>query len=60
MATIMEALGGNSGETIMETLGGENGLTIAEVIEEGGVNPGGETPILDPGASLPGNNGPSQ
>lgn len=33
MSTIMEALGGNSGETIMEALGGNSGETIAEVIE---------------------------
>ena len=34
MSTIMEALGGNSGETIMEVLGGSKGETISEVIEE--------------------------
>lgn len=34
MATIMEALGGNSGQTIMEALGGNSGQTIAEVISE--------------------------
>lgn len=39
MATIMEALGGNPGETIMEALGGVNGQTIAEVIEESGLEP---------------------
>ena len=39
MATIMEALGGNSGETIMEVLGGKSGQTIAEVIEETGLKP---------------------
>ena len=39
MATIMEALGGNSGETIMEALGGSKGQTIAEVIEEQGIDP---------------------
>lgn len=39
MATIMEALGGKSGETIMEVLGGESGETIADVIEETGLKP---------------------
>lgn len=39
MATIMEALGGRSGETIMEVLGGESGETIADVIEETGLKP---------------------
>lgn len=39
MPTIMEALGGNSGETIMEALGGEKGQTIAEVIEKTGLKP---------------------
>ena len=39
MPTIMEALGGNSGETIMEALGGKKGQTIAEVIEETGLKP---------------------
>ena len=34
MATIMEALGGKSGQTIMEALGGKNGQTIADVISE--------------------------
>ena len=34
MATIMEALGGKSGQTIMEVLGGKNGQTIADVISE--------------------------
>jgi len=34
MATIMEALGGKSGQTIMEALGGKNGQTIANVISE--------------------------
>lgn len=37
--TIMEALGGNNGETIMEVLGGEKGQTIAEVIEKTGLKP---------------------
>lgn len=37
--TIMEALGGNSGETIMEVLGGAKGETIADVIEETGLTP---------------------
>lgn len=37
--TIMEALGGNSGETIMEALGGTSGETIVEVIEESGLEP---------------------
>lgn len=37
--TIMEALGGNSGETIMEALGGNSGETIVEVIEESGLEP---------------------
>ena len=37
--TIMEALGGNSGETIMEALGGNKGETIVEVIEESGLEP---------------------
>ena len=39
MATIMEALGGKSGETIMEVLGGHSGETIAEVVEESGLEP---------------------
>jgi len=39
MATIMEALGGNSGETIMEVLGGHTGETIEEVIVETGLKP---------------------
>ena len=49
MATIMEALGGNSGETIMEALGGKSGQTIAEVIEETGLKPveTNETPVND-------------
>ena len=34
MATIVEALGGKSGQTIMEALGGKNGQTIADVISE--------------------------
>lgn len=34
MATIMEALGGKSGQTIMEVLGGNGGQTIADVISE--------------------------
>lgn len=34
MSTIVEALGGNPGETIVEALGGSNGETISEVIEE--------------------------
>jgi hypothetical protein len=38
MSTIMEALGGQGGQTIMEVLGGEKGETIAEVIEEKGVD----------------------
>lgn len=37
--TIMEALGGNSGETIMEALGGKSGETIAEVVIEKGITP---------------------
>ena len=39
MATIMEALGGKSGQTIMEVLGGKDGQTIAEVITETGLTP---------------------
>lgn len=39
MATIMEALGGNVGETIMEVLGGNNGQTIDEVITDSGLEP---------------------
>lgn len=39
MATIMEALGGNSGETIMEVLSGHSGETIEEVIDESGLEP---------------------
>lgn len=39
MATIMEALGGNSGETIMEVLGGHSGETIEEVVNESGLEP---------------------
>lgn len=39
MATIMESLGGNSGQTIMEVLGGKNGQTIAEVINDSGLEP---------------------
>ncbi len=34
MATIMEELGGKSGQTIMEVLGGQGGQTIADVISE--------------------------
>lgn len=34
MATIMEALGGQGGQTIMEVLGGQGGQTIADVINE--------------------------
>ena len=37
--TIMEALGGNNGETIMEVLGGNSGETIADVVEEKGIAP---------------------
>ena len=37
--TIMEALGGNNGETIMEVLGGNSGETIADVVEEKGITP---------------------
>ena len=49
MATIMEALGGNNGQTIMEVLGGKGGQTIAEVIEETGLTPAetNETPVDD-------------
>lgn len=49
MATIMEALGGNGGQTIMEVLGGKSGQTIAEVIEETGLKPveTNETPAND-------------
>lgn len=39
MATIVEALGGQNGQTIVEVLGGENGQTIADVIEESGLEP---------------------
>lgn len=39
MATIMEALGGKSGQTIMEVLGGKGGQTIAEVVTESGLEP---------------------
>lgn len=39
MSTIMEALGGQGGQTIMEVLGGQKGQTIAEVIEETGLTP---------------------
>lgn len=39
MGTIMEALGGKSGQTIMEVLGGYGGETIAEVITESGAAP---------------------
>ena len=39
MATIMEALGGNSGETIMEVLGGHSGETIEEVVLDTGLTP---------------------
>lgn len=39
MATIVEALGGQNGQTIVEVLGGENGQTIAEVVEESGLEP---------------------
>lgn len=39
MSTIMEALGGNVGETIMEVLGGNKGETIATVIEDTGLTP---------------------
>lgn len=48
MPTIMEALGGNSGETIMEALGGEKGQTIAEVIEETGLKPANNDQESDP------------
>lgn len=50
MPTIMEALGGNSGETIMEAFGGEKGQTIAEVIEKTGLKPATPEPesIPDP------------
>ena len=33
MGTIMEALGGKSGETIMEVVGGKSGETIADILE---------------------------
>ena len=39
MATIVEALGGQNGQTIVEVLGGENGQTIADVIEESELEP---------------------
>ena len=39
MSTIMEALGGKSGQTIMEVLGGKGGQTIAEVVTESGLEP---------------------
>lgn len=39
MSTIVEALGGNPGETIVEVLGGSKGETISEVIEETGLTP---------------------
>ena len=45
--TIMEALGGNSGETIMEALGGNSGETIADVVVEKGITPG-ETEETEP------------
>ena len=48
MSTIMEALGGNNGETIMEVLGGKNGETIAEVIEDTGLTPVTPEPGPDP------------
>jgi len=48
MSTIMEALGGNSGETIMEALGGEKGQTIAEVIEKTGLRPISALKPFDP------------
>ena len=42
MSTIMEALGGKSGQTIMEALGGKNGQTIANVIADSGLEPVGK------------------
>ena len=39
MATIMEALGGKSGQTIMTVLGGKGGQTIAKVIEDTELTP---------------------
>ena len=48
MATIMEALGGKSGQTIMEVLGGKNGKTIAKVIEDTGLTPVTPNPEPEP------------
>lgn len=48
MATIMEALGGKSGQTIMEVLGGKGGQTIAEVITETGLTPVTPEPSPEP------------
>jgi len=46
MATIMEALGGKSGQTIMEVLGGKGGQTIAQVITETGLTPVEPEPVV--------------
>ena len=49
--TIMEALGGHSGETIAEALGGHSGETIADVIVEKGITPASSNSEEEPGSN---------
>ena len=48
MGTIMEALGGKSGETIMEVVGGKSGETIADILERKDVTITDKEPAPEP------------